>query len=183
MDDTTGIYLDENNKRMITNIRLQFGNTAEALAEEGKQDKALEVLHKVVEITPEINVPYDRVMLPIAENFWRLGPRDTLGLPPGYETALSEELQKEAQAEGKRISTRLFDIFEDDLEYFFSLEPEFAAKYVNDMEIKMSVNNRITLLYQFYAPDDDFGYELSERLDSLATQFEYKLQDIGRVEF
>ena len=63
------------------------------------------------------------------------------------------------------------------------MEPEFAAKHVNDMEIKMSVNNRITLLYQFYAPDDDFGYELSERLDSLTTQFEYKLQDIGRVEF
>ena len=183
MDDTTGIYLDENNKRMITNIRLQFGNTAEALADEGKQDMALAVLKKVVEITPEVNVPYDRVMLPIAENFWSLGPRDTLGFPPGYESELSEELQKEAQAEGKRISVRLFDIFEEDVEYFLSLEPKFASKYVDDMEIKMSVNNRLTLLYQFYAPDDEVGYELAQRLDSLSTQFEAKLQDIGRVEF
>lgn len=183
MDDTTGIYLDENNKRMITNIRLQLGNTAEALADEGKQDKALEMLDKVIEITPEKNVPYDRVMLPVAENYWALGPRDTLGFPPGYETVLTEEQQKRAQQSGKDLSLRLFEIFEDDIEYFFSLEPEFAAKYVDDMEIKLSVNNRITLLYQFYAPEDDMVFELSERLDSLTTQFEAKLQDIGRVEF
>ena len=53
----------------------------------------------------------------------------------------------------------------------------------DEMEIKMSVNNRITLLYQFYDPNDDFIFELQERYDSLQTQFEDKLRDIGRVEF
>ncbi len=47
-----GIYMDENNRRMTTNLRLQFSNLAEQLIVEGKEKKALAVLQKVLEVTP-----------------------------------------------------------------------------------------------------------------------------------
>ncbi|NNE55901.1 MAG: hypothetical protein HKN32_07770, partial [Flavobacteriales bacterium] len=188
MEDTTGVYLDENIRRMTTNLRLQAGNLAETLMNEEKEDKALNVLDKIVEVTPEVNVPYDRVMLPIIENYWALGPRDTTGmnLSPDLQelkTALSPEQQEYAQEMGKELTNRLFEIFEDELEYFFSLENQFAAQYANEMELKLSVNRRLTMLYGFYAPEDEMGINLATKLDSLTTRFEKKMMNIGRVEF
>ena len=61
------IYMDENNRRMTTNIRLQLTNLAESFATSGASARGLEVLEKLVRVTPSRNVPYDRIMLPAIE--------------------------------------------------------------------------------------------------------------------
>ncbi len=57
------IYMDENNLRMVSNLRMQFANLADALTEEGKQEKAITILDKCFEVMPE-PVSYTHLTLP-----------------------------------------------------------------------------------------------------------------------
>ena len=54
-----GIYIDENTMRMCRTHRMMFCQLAEALYDEGKYDKALEVLDFAEEVLPGYNVNYD----------------------------------------------------------------------------------------------------------------------------
>ena len=54
-----GIYIDENTMRMCRTHRMMFCQLAEALYDEGKYDKALEVLDFAEEVLPGYNVRYD----------------------------------------------------------------------------------------------------------------------------
>ena len=43
-----GIYMDENNRRMVTNFRLQMSILAEALMEENDPEKALDICEEMI---------------------------------------------------------------------------------------------------------------------------------------
>ncbi|MFM9005786.1 MAG: hypothetical protein ACKOSR_09840, partial [Flavobacteriales bacterium] len=58
--DKQPIYMDENNRRMTTNLRLQFGHLAEQLIAENNLDSARQVLHRCLDVMPENNVPYEQ---------------------------------------------------------------------------------------------------------------------------
>lgn len=145
MDDTTGsgVYMDENNRRMVTNLRLQFANLAEVLVAEEKHEKAIETLDYCMKVMPEKNVPYDRILLPIIEAYLEVG-----------------ELDK-----GKALAQRLFDINEDNLNYYHSLEARFASQMSDDAQMMLSVNNRLEQVITFYAPDDELSKELKQRME------------------
>ena len=72
MDKYT-LHLDENAMRMSMNLRIQFTRLAEALAVEGKNDSALAVIDKCVEVMPHENVPYDFLMYQMADLYTQLG--------------------------------------------------------------------------------------------------------------
>ena len=59
--------MDENNRRMATNIRLQMTNLAESFARSGDPGRSLEVMDLLLTSTPSRNVPFSRVMLPVVE--------------------------------------------------------------------------------------------------------------------
>ncbi|MCB0761054.1 MAG: DUF2723 domain-containing protein [Flavobacteriales bacterium] len=181
MDDVSGngIYMDENNRRMTTNLRLQCSNLAEQLVKEDKEEKALNILNKCIEVMPEKNVPYDRVMLPIIESFFALGPLDTTLVPQAKNSKLSPELQLEAQEMGKIVSTRLFELFEQDLEYFSSLEPEFAIIHAEDMDLKLSVSERLVRLYNFYLPGSEETQNLITRFEAMNELYNKKVDEIN----
>ncbi|MBN1926600.1 MAG: DUF2723 domain-containing protein [Prolixibacteraceae bacterium] len=54
-----GVYVDENNRRMLTNMRNNMNRLAVALLNEGKKDKCIEVLDKCFEEIPVDKVPND----------------------------------------------------------------------------------------------------------------------------
>ena len=54
MDDLeNGIYMDENNRRMVTNIRLQMANLSGELLNENDPERALNVLDEILRGTPK----------------------------------------------------------------------------------------------------------------------------------
>ena len=69
------IHLDEYNRKQINimQINYMFARLADALNREGKKDKAIEVLDKLVELFPNENKPYSYEMFPAAEQFYRAG--------------------------------------------------------------------------------------------------------------
>jgi MFS family permease len=103
-----GIYLDETARRMTSSFRNCFVRLAIGLATEGKNDSAVAVCDRCMEAIPDRCVPYNTLMIPIAETY--------------YNTGKTEK--------GNMICNRLLDYYEQELNYLFS----FDAIKIQDME-------------------------------------------------
>lgn len=157
MDSEDEIYLDENNMRMITNLRLQFSNLAEELIREGKEDMAREVLFKCLEVMPEHNVPYNQVMVPLTESLYKL----------------NEDERANA------ISQRLFDIFEDNMRYYASLSPEHARSLQRDIQTSMYVMQRVDMMVNsLYKQEGDWVENISDRYDEMDEVYRLTMEAI-----
>ncbi len=141
--DTEDLYLDENNRRMTTNMRLQFSNLAEALIGENKSDSAINVLDKAFEVMPEKNVPFDRVILPLIEGYFDAG--DSLN--------------------GRKYAERLFEINRDDMEYYQTLEDKYVSQINSDYTLQVQVNLRIMETLMQYFPKDEKLLLLQAEMD------------------
>jgi tetratricopeptide (TPR) repeat protein len=67
------VYLDENNKRMLSNFRRLFGNLGKALLAAGDTTKAVEAAHRGLEIVPPEKLPYDFFVIGLAEVLIKAG--------------------------------------------------------------------------------------------------------------
>ena len=68
-----GIYIDENTMRMCRTHRMMFMELIEALFNEAKYDKCLEVLDFAEEMLPGYNIPYDYTSATMAVYYYQLG--------------------------------------------------------------------------------------------------------------
>jgi hypothetical protein len=130
------IYLDENNMRMTTNFRINFGRLAEELLKEGKKDSCVKVLDKCVEVSPDTTIPYNYFMTKIAELYYRVGDatnKSTDTLQSTNDVEFSK--RKELTAKGNAIISRLADNCEDNVNYYLSLK---GSKYFKYVESEMS---------------------------------------------
>jgi hypothetical protein len=143
--DKEEIYLDENNRRMTTNLRLQFSNLAEALIAENKRDSAKVVIDKSFEVMPEKNVPFDRVILPLIESYFEAG--DSLN--------------------GRKYAERLFEITGDELDYFESLDKARKAGIESDYTLQIQINLRLMETVLQYFPEDEKLGKMKEEMDTM----------------
>ena len=120
MDDVEhGIYMDENNRRMVTNIRLQMSNLAESLVKENQPQKAMAVLDELVRATPKENVPYSRVMMPVAETYLQLASNEEVA--PATK-GLSDADREHAWSMALDVTNHFMAMQEDQVAYFTSLD-------------------------------------------------------------
>lgn len=142
------VYLDQNNLNMSMNFRNNFARLAETLQSEGAVDSSLNVLDKMNEEMPDKTVPYNVMMLrPIelyfaaAKGTGQLVPDSTLN---SNTVELPEQRRKHAEETAIAISKRMADIYENDLQYYFSLKGTEYAKFVDrDMNQAMAIFNEL----------------------------------------
>ncbi len=68
-----GVYLDETNRRVSYNLRNSFGRLANGLTDEGKNDKAIAVLDRAMEIMPESKFEFNYFIFGIMEAYYKAG--------------------------------------------------------------------------------------------------------------
>ncbi len=105
------VYLDENNTRMMTNIRNSFNRLAGGLIAESKNEMAIEIIDRCFDL-----IPIDLVS-------------------PGYfATELAASYYKAgAKEKGKAKTEQILEIYNNELAYYFSLNPKFQqTKSVNE---------------------------------------------------
>jgi hypothetical protein len=97
------VYIDENNARMMTNIRNNFNRLAQQLVAEGKNEQAVEVVERGMELVPSSVVPYEFFSLDMINSLYM------------------------AQANGKaqELAEKSLSSYTDMLSYLFSLNPRF----------------------------------------------------------
>jgi hypothetical protein len=156
MDSEEEIYMDENNLRMTNNIRLQFANLAEQLIAEEKTDKAIATLDKCVDVMPNHNVPFDRLMVPIIQNYYRAGESE----------------------KANEILQVVFDRYEEEFEYFMNTDVEQSIQLQNDIQVSFAVLNRLNAFVTTLYPQDELKDSINERFQSLDEQFDAKIREI-----
>ncbi|HEY8404217.1 MAG TPA: DUF2723 domain-containing protein [Flavobacteriales bacterium] len=154
--DKEDIYLDENNRRMTTNLRLQFGHLAEQLIEEGKLDSAKAVLHKSLEVMPEKNVPYEQpqIMWQVADMLYQAG-----------DSIKALELTK-----------RLVELNDQHIRYFESLDPARRETLMRETRMRIQVNDRLTLLAKDYFPNDP-------EVEAMYNNTQSQLENMGMMSY
>lgn len=155
--DTETVYMDENNIRMTTNLRLQFSNLAESFIRKGDKEMAKKVLDRCLEVMPQRNVPYTRVMTPIAENYLRIDD---------FETA-------------EKVIRDLFAVQKQNAEYYLQLDPEDLRPLSEEMQIHFAVANRLVQLS--LQKNLEFAKELEIELKEMEANVQAKLQQLQRV--
>ena len=197
MDDIeNGIYMDENNRRMVTNIRLQMANLSGELINENDPERALNVLDKILRVTPQQNVPYTDVLMPVIEAYMHIANSDTLKTTIPYpqeflfpkqnepeiyqyeieslrgemlfhSVLLPESQRQRALNEAKTLTDELFTKAEEMLTYKSSLAQDYEVLMKNEHSQSLSVCLRLMRLFEYYHPDDDYTRKLKDRTNKL----------------
>jgi tetratricopeptide (TPR) repeat protein len=148
--------MDENNLRMTNNIRLQFANLADQLIVEEKIEKARAILDKSIEVMPNHNVPFDRLMLPIIENYYKIGDNE----------------------KANAIAEIVFDRFAEDFEYYLSADVEQSMNLRQDIQMSYYVLQRLNMFVTQMYPQEELRGKLSEKFTTLDKAFELKIQEM-----
>lgn len=119
-----GVYVDENNRRMYTNMRNNFQRLAEALLVEGKRDQCIKVLDKCIQEIPANKVPYDYFSVQIAKTYLNAGEKEKTN-------KLVKEMAKE---------------FSDELEYLYSFNPKEYASFDEDIRSSLYFLNELQMM-------------------------------------
>lgn len=91
----SNILIDDHVRNMfsIMKVRQNYARLASSLLAEGKKDKAVQVLDRVMEILPPLKVPYDHYCIPIAEAYIKGGSHEKgYAIINAYENQLNQEL-------------------------------------------------------------------------------------------
>ena len=171
MDDVDhGIYMDENNRRMVTNLRIHMSNLADAFIEEGDGVRALEVLETLLEKMPVKNVPLTRVMLPVQEQFLELSSTDTLR-SRAAQTLTDEQLAR-ANEHAEWITEQLMTQQDELITYFTSLDARDFAATSSDRRMALQVAARLVQVAKFYRPDSELVAKLEAQVEDMRARVE-----------
>ena len=184
MDDVEhGIYMDENNRRMVTNIRLQMSNLAETLLKAGDPERAIAVLDELLRAMPEENVPYSRVMMPVAETYLQLAA-DTTVAP--QTRSLSQVQRDHAWAMAQEVTNHFMKMQEDQVAYFTSLDAEFYMAAERDLQFALQIGDRLVRVMKYFhasAPETKALEDKLTEMESAVEAHERNLVDLGDFAF
>lgn len=148
--DKPGVYLDDVFLRSCAlNIRQRMGTLASVLASEGKKDKAVKVLDKCVEITPEYNVPYDGTMFSIVLGYY----------------------QADAFAKGNELAQKLFDNSEKNINFYYSYRGKSRAEFGGDVERSQEIMERLVYITDMFK-QTALNKQLSARYNELMQRYQ-----------
>jgi len=111
------VYIDENNMRMMTNVTNSFNRLASTLITEGKIDSAINVIDRCFELIPPSIVPPGYFTVELANNYFKAG----------------------ATEKGKMVLEQIYESFNDDLSYYFSLDRKFIQDKAVNEEIQRTI--------------------------------------------
>ena len=180
MDDVeNGIYMDENNRRMVTNIRLQMSNLAETLLKNGDPERAMDVLDELLLATPHENVPYSRVMMPVAETYIQLAA-DTTVAPNAR--GLSSDRRANAWVVAQEVTNHFMDMQEDHIAYFTSLDSEYYLASEREVQFALQIGDRLVRVMKYFhvnAPETKALEDKLTEMESAVEAYERNLMTLS----
>jgi hypothetical protein len=155
--DKANIYMDENNRRMSTNLRLQFSHLAQDLIEKGDVARGVQALDKCISVIPEQVAPFEQPQI-----LWRLA-----------------ELYFDAKENGKGtdLAKKLVNLNNQEIEYFKSLDAERQAMMEQDLQMRVQLNDRVIEKVLSIDPQNVEAAEWKKENDALIQELGFEIQD------
>lgn len=141
--DKPGVYIDENVMRMCKSYRMAlFNKLAEDLVKEGKNEKALNVLNKCMEVLPPENVPLDYTALSTGELYYAL----------------------DQDEKAEEVFTGIAENAMRNIDWFFRLKPSQLASVTRELEHNLAVMQQVLAVSKHYNPE--FAKKYQEEFDN-----------------
>lgn len=118
--------------------------------------RATEVLDFSLQVMPEENVPLGKVMPQYVSGYFQVGN----------------------QEKGKLYAEKMFNIYEEELEYYLDIEPEFSAQMVNDMFDSYRGYFSVFQVTFSLCDDEAFIASLTERFSGMTNRVKMGLNPI-----
>ncbi|RLD68237.1 MAG: hypothetical protein DRI95_03515 [Bacteroidetes bacterium] len=147
--DKEGVYLDENNRRMLMNMKNNFARLANALIYEEKKDSAIVVLDRAIELMPNNRVPYNYYNLLIAEAYYRAKVPEKA----------NEIMNIVANKTGEEIN------------YYLSLPTDFQNDLGDDRERSLAMAQEILRLCSTYKQEELFK-EINNKFEGIIMKYQ-----------
>jgi tetratricopeptide (TPR) repeat protein len=110
------VYVDPESYRNTFLPKQNFMRLAKVLVAESKNDMAIKVCDRVQEVFPDNKIHFDYYMIEFVDVYYRAGAID----------------------KGNKLANRLIEIYEQNVDYYSSLNPEFRNQYSDDMNMAFS---------------------------------------------
>ncbi|MDF1572519.1 MAG: DUF2723 domain-containing protein [Bacteroidales bacterium] len=150
--DNPDVYMDENNVRMTIKYRYAYATLARALADEGNDEKAVEVLDYCMEHMPHERIPFNFSIVPLIQSYYAAG---------AVEKALD-------------LTEKMEQVTEQELEYFSKVirsKPAKAGKMQNDFLQMIRDLNTLSSIARGYG-ETDTALRLQQKVDGFVPVFE-----------
>ena len=138
------VYLDENNVRMIMNLRNNFARLAEQLITEGDVERAIKVLDKCAELIPDHIIPYNYFNIALVDAYYK-----------------AKDFER-----GNKMLKKLSENTINDLAYYFSVGLEYASGVDYEKRRAMAVLQELVRITRQYKQDDLYK-EVDEKFNEL----------------
>lgn len=132
------VYIDENNQRMMMNIRNNFNRLAESLVQEGRKDSAIKVLDRSLELIPHDIVPYNYFSLQLAEDYLSAGAMD----------------------KGTKVMREIYESYKEEMDYFLKLDDKYLVSVDEEIQRIMYFLREMSLITNEYKLED-FSKEIT----------------------
>jgi len=169
------VYLDENNIRMLMNVRNSFVKLAEGLIAEGKRDSAITVLDRCNELVPDSKVPYNYFNMLMVESYYKAAGKN---LPGKTKDSLivSANVNPVYIGKANEVIRIMAKNCEDELIYYFSLKPELRASIQEDLQRSYYIMKSLADMAMQYG-EKQTGNEVAKKLNDLMTVFQPELAE------
>ncbi|MFV0291647.1 MAG: protein O-mannosyl-transferase family [Mangrovibacterium sp.] len=158
MEDST-VYVDENNRRMMTNLRSAFNRLADNLIVEQKLDSAYQVLERGLSLMPKSQLPHSYFSIQMVEEYYKIA-QDSLKIPSEKDDVVKQKSLTQAQF----LANDIFNDFESDLQFFISLDDMKFLSVKNEAERTLYFMQELVKTC-YNAGDTDTGNLLMSRFD------------------
>lgn len=158
MQDTT-VYVDENNRRMMTNLRSNFNRLADNLINENKLDSAYQVLQRSAELMPKKQLPYNYFSIQMIEEYYKIAA-DTLALNDESKLQLRDDAKQQAQT----LARDVFDNFESEMIFFMNLDGVKFTSVQNEAQRTLYFMQELVMVCH-RANDTETAGDLMNRFD------------------
>jgi len=128
----SAVYIDETGRRMVASLRSHFTRLATALTMEGKRDSALMVCDRCLEAIPDETIPYNMILIPIAETYFNWGVPD----------------------KGNALLNRLLDYYEQELYYYFSFNDRKIHQFNFNVQQALALTQHLGKIAANYNQED-----------------------------
>ncbi|MBL7103434.1 MAG: DUF2723 domain-containing protein [Bacteroidales bacterium] len=118
------VTIDRESCRNSIMPKQNFMRVAESLIQEGKKDSAVALLDRCFEMFPDEKIPYDMYMIPFADIYYEAG-----------------EMEK-----GNAITERIFEIYNQNIEYYNRLNRRLAKYYETDYNQSLGILQRLSMM-------------------------------------
>jgi len=167
------VYLDENNIRMSMNVRNSFVRLADGLIAEGKRDSAIAVLDRCNELVPNEKVPYNYFNLLMAKSYYRAAHNNMNNMALDSSTVEVNIFPAAIQKANEVVRIMAINC-EEDLNYYFKLEPRFRATIQEDLQRSFYIMQELSNIAGFYG-EEALSKEVAKRLNDIVSVYQPEL--------